>query len=846
MGRNDIPYSGYEIVVDNFAGGGGASSGIEAALGRPVDIAINHDPEAIALHRANHPATRHLCDSVWDVSPRDLVAGRQMGLGWFSPDCFPAGTLILTTCGYQAIEEVEVGQFVLTHNGRYRPVTATMTSQRQLVIVRGQGHPGISVSPEHPFYARAACNVWNNLDRSYTRTLGEPQWIKAAELRTVGAPTNAAGGDLSFWATPTKFPELPIPEVLGRGMTSDARLMWLAGRYVGDGWTRLSDTRAELVITCGKSEVESLRETLSVWTRRGHRSGRDELAWTERDTATAHQFATNHRGLVAWLREQFGHGAGVKSFPAWSLGMNESLRRSLLAGYVSADGHTRTICNGEVTYCSTISKSLAFSLRSLAESLGYTTNVNGPYENRTCIEGRTINALPLWGVKWRHVAQREQNVRDELHNWTRLRCVEDEERTATVYNIAVEEDESYVAEGIVVHNCTFHSKARGGKPFRERDPARRRRGLAWIVVPWIKAARPRVIMLENVEEFADWGPLLEDGRPCPIRRGLTFRRWHRQIENLGYQIDMRELRACDYGAPTIRKRLFVIARRDGDDIVFPEASHGPFTGALPYRTAADCIDWSLPCPSIFTRPKPLADATLRRIARGVMRYVVNNPRPFIVPITHTGSDRVNSIDEPLRTVTTAQRGEFALISPFMAAASGPTYAQKPRSIEAPVNAITTDTRVGVVAAFLAKHYGGNYTGPGVAMDQPLATITTVDHHALVHAFLVKYYSTDQDPRIDEPMHTVTTKERFGLVMVRGEPHYIVDIGMRMLAPRELYRAQSFRPDYIIDHGVDEHGHRVSLTKTAQVRMCGNSVPPVMAEALVRANCVDHEVRSEVA
>lgn len=431
-------------------------------------------------------------------------------------------------------------------------------------------------------------------------------------------------------------------------------------------------------------------------------------------------------------------------------------------------------------------------------------------------------------------------------------------------------------------DCTFHSKARGGKPFRERDPARRRRGLAWIVIPWIKAARPRVIMLENVEEFSDWGPLLEDGRPCPLRRGLTFRRWHKQIQNLGYQIDMRELRACDYGAPTIRKRLFVIARRDGDEIVFPEASHGQFTGALPYRTAADCIDWSIPCPSIFTRPKPLADATLRRIARGVMRYVVNNPKPFIVTMRGTGPSQIaaaaRSLDEPLGAVSaggihhalisptiintrngeregqaprvrdilepyptvTAVGSQGALVSAFLAAASGPTYAQKPRSIESPVNAITADTRVGVVAAFLAKHYGGNYTGPGVAMNQPLSTITTVDHHALVHAFLVKYYGTEQDPRLDAPLGTVTTKDRFGLITVHGQSYAIVDIGMRMLSPGELYRAQSFPTDYIIDHGIDENGARIPLTKTAQVRMCGNSVPPVMAEALVRANCVDNE------
>jgi len=195
-------------------------------------------------------------------------------------------------------------------------------------------------------------------------------------------------------------------------------------------------------------------------------------------------------------------------------------------------------------------------------------------------------------------------------------------------------------------DCTFHSKARGGKPFRDRNRARRIRGLAWSVVHWLKSGAARIIMLENVEEFADWGPLLDNGKPDPVRRGQTFRRWHRMIENLGYQVDMRELRACDYGAPTSRKRLFVIARSDGEEIVFPEASHGP--GASPYRTAAQCIDWSIPCPSIFERKRPLVEATMRRIARGIMRYVVNNPAPFIVTMRGTDGSHIDrSASRPL-------------------------------------------------------------------------------------------------------------------------------------------------------------------------------------------------------
>lgn len=386
-------------------------------------------------------------------------------------------------------------------------------------------------------------------------------------------------------------------------------------------------------------------------------------------------------------------------------------------------------------------------------------------------------------------------------------------------------------------DCTYHSKARGGKPFRERHRARRVRGLAWTVVRWAKERRPRVIMLENVEEFADWGPLLEDGRPDPARRGLTFRRWHRQLENLGYQVDMRQLRACDYGAPTSRRRLFVIARRDGAEIVFPEASHGPWRGAAPYRTAAQCIDWSIPCPSIFDRRRPLAAATLRRIARGIMRYVVDAPRPFLVPLTHHGERRPHPVDEPAPTITGAHRGELALVSPALVnTRNGERAGQDPRvrDICRPYPTITAQGSQGALcAAFLARHYGG-HENDGHPLTWPMSTITTQDHHHLVTAFLMAYYGTEQDSRLERPLSTITTRDRFGLVTVRGERYRIVDIGMRMLTPRELARATSFRDSYILDPVYEGK----PLSKTDQVWMIGNAVPPVVAEALVRANMVD--------
>lgn len=881
-----------ELTVDNFAGGGGASFGIEAALGRPIDFAINHDPEAVAMHAANHPQTKHFCEDVWQVDPMEVTQGKPVGLAWFSPDCFPAGTLVLTRDGYQPIEQITTGDEVLTHKLRWRKVIETSNAVRPLMVIRGHGHPGLAVSPEHPFLARQRATKWNNTVRAYCHWLEPQDWVPASALNKGW-----------YWATPRAFPSAEVPAVGGRGMIPNVDLMWLAGRYLGDGWTRLTHTRAELVITCGKHETDRLRELLSKWPRENDRSVCNELAWSERATTTAYQFTANHRGLVEWLREHFGHRAEAKGVPAWALGIDEPLRAALLDGYLSADGWRHE----EFFEAHTVSKSLAFGIKALANSMGRTVAIY-LQANSTTIQGREVNALSLYKMRWRHqvAADHEQTEVCDGLEWCPIRESSEPGELATVFNIGVEEDESYIAEGIVVHNCKHFSRAKGGKPVSKRV-----RGLAWIVIRWAKAVKPRVIMLENVSEFATWGPLLEDGSPCPVRKGFTFRRWHKMLENLGYRIDMREMSGCDYGAPTIRRRLFIIARRDGLPIVWPQETHG--RGLLPYRTAAECIDWSIPCPSIFERPRPLADATLRRIARGITRYVVNNPKPFIVqmrgtedsqidcsarpldgplgtvsaggihhalvtpliaslahgdsggkreyriedplgtvsaggiqhalvspvimPITHSGERRVHSPAEPLPTVTCARRGEFALVSPTLIQTGyGERDGQDPRSLDLhkPLGtAVAGGVKHGLVAAFLARHYGG-HENDGAPITGPMHTVTAKDHHALVHAFLLKYYGTDQNPRIDLPLGTVTTKDRFGLVTVMGDRYYIADIGMRMLAPRELFNAQGFPRTYKIDPDVNGK----PLTKTAQVRCAGNSVCPDVAEALVRANLID--------
>ncbi len=390
-------------------------------------------------------------------------------------------------------------------------------------------------------------------------------------------------------------------------------------------------------------------------------------------------------------------------------------------------------------------------------------------------------------------------------------------------------------------DCKHFSKAKGGKPVQKKKKIR---GLAWVVIRWAREVRPRVIVLENVEEFQTWGPLDEGGRPDPDRRGLTFRRWLGQLQAAGYVVEWKELRACDYGAPTTRKRLFLVARCDGQAIVWPEPTHGP--GREPYRTAAECIDFTLPCPSIFGRARPLAENTLRRIARGITKFVIGSAAPFVIPLTHHGDARVHGLEEPFPTITAAHRGELALVAPTLIVQSwGERKGQAPRilDIEAPLGTIVAGgIKQALVCAFLAKHYGGNET-PGSAVTRPFDTVTCIDHHALVEvktgarslevrAFLTKFYGTSTGQALDTPLGTVCAgAEHFGLVTVEGQAYEIADIGMRMLTPRELFRAQGFPDSYVIDPPY----RGKPMTKTAQVRMCGNSVSPVMSRAIIAAN-----------
>lgn len=320
-------------------------------------------------------------------------------------------------------------------------------------------------------------------------------------------------------------------------------------------------------------------------------------------------------------------------------------------------------------------------------------------------------------------------------------------------------------------DCTHFSKAKGGAPKRDINRAKRSRGLAWVILRWADQVRPRLIFMENVEEWIDWCPMLPDGKPDPKRKGETRRRFVRQLEKRGYAVQITPKdKACDHGAPTIRQRLVMVARCDGQPIVVPRATHGRNDGVRdikagkvkPYRTAAEIIDWSIPCPSIFTRSKELAPATKRRIARGMQRFVIDAARPFIVPITRRGDDRVHGIDDPLRTVTTAHRGEHAVARPFMARCDHTSAADRNgiHALSEPVRTITTAGVGAVIAPFTAGIGGPTYSGKPRGMDVPFATVLNENHSGLIAAFLAGCggrAALSPERSVHAPLGTVTAK-----------------------------------------------------------------------------------------
>lgn len=487
-------------------------------------------------------------------------------------------------------------------------------------------------------------------------------------------------------------------------------------------------------------------------------------------------------------------------------------------------------------------------------------------------------------------------------------------------------------------DCKHFSRAKGGAPVEKKI-----RGLSWVIIKWaMSKSAPRCIFMENVPEIQTWGPLIEvDGkmRPDVTREGETFKGFisilttgiekkhpaflecceflkispdseqaERLIKGLGYKVEYRELKACDYGAPTIRKRFYLIARNDGLPIVFPTPTHGK--GKLPYRTAAECIDFSLPCPSIFGRKKDLAINTQKRIARGLDKFVIKNKTPFIMQVNYDNAPQ--DVEKPISTITAVNKHYLAkpTLSPYIM--SNNTN-NAPHGAKEPLPTVTTGVRNFVCSAYLSKYFSGEKQA-GAAMENPMPTVTGIDHNALTTVNIMQYYKGDNHSSkvdnplptittqphnylmeshlcalrknmdcksLEEPIPTITSKQHEALIKtylckidgvqdlknwdkvrhllnsyagyniapdeilileMDGVQYFISDIGMRMLKPHELMLAQGFPADYVLD--IETHiGKKYSTAK--QIARMGNAVCPPVATALIRANCTEMIVARKV-
>lgn len=843
------------LHVQLFAGGGGASQGELDATGASPDVAVNHWPVAIAIHRANHAETTHHIADVFEVDPTVATGGLPVDFLWMSPTCFPAGTLVLTTRGMRPIEEVAVGDEVLTHRARWRRVVATTSKESTTVVVRGQGHYGIETTPDHPFYSKRITRRWPRSKDAQGKRSGRireivenPYWPTADSM--VG----------KLWATPIRFADASIPICPTASFSED--FFYFVGRWLGDGFTSKGDVQ----ICTGADDFDAMRTIFQTRPLTNER-GDPTVPRVREANSPAPRLAWGNAALARWLDEHFGSDCESKQLPAWVLSMQESWRRALLHGYVDADGFTA----GNLVSTSTVSKALAVGIRLLAASLGHTPCLYHVVGRPGKIDGRRFVGRDSYKVNWHTVLQKQTAFRDGSHLFTWVKEVIETDRVKRVYCLQVDEDESYVADGIVVHNCTHFSAAKG-RALRDE----RLRAQAWVIRPWIVETRPAVIILENVKEFLTWGPLIEEhaagcpggsdgegclghcryGHPDKARAGETFREWRDWILAQGYSFEFRVLVAWEYGAPTTRERLYIVMRADGRAAHWPRPTHAPTpTPERPHRwrTAAEVIDWSIPCRSIFGRKKPLAEASLRRIVRGVGKFVLGPfAQPFLVRGSGSGADVT---DAAFLAKHYGERREAEVMG---------------QALDRPIGTVTAQDHHALVAASLVKFYG---TSTGAPVDRPLGVVTAQGwKHGLSLAFLSRYNGCSVGQSMASPIGTLETRDRYSLisadlapreapdlgrarevyrlmvrhgydgpgldheqqivlVVVGDVPYVVVDLAMRMLVARELFRAQGFPDTYVIAP-IGPRG--VALSGRDQIRACGNSVCPPVAAALIRA------------
>jgi DNA (cytosine-5)-methyltransferase 1 len=773
-------------LIDFFCGAGGSSQGATAVPGVTARLAANHWARAIESHALNFPATEHFQGDLHDADVRRFPAGE---LFWASPECFVAGTLILTRRGLVPIEDVREGDMVFTHRRRWRPVVAAMSRPADTIILKGVGLAGgLETTPEHPFYAREAIRSWDNSVRQYRDHLsGESAWVGAQHM---------AG---KLWATPVDFGDaLAVPPIHDRPIRTDPAFWWMVGRWLGDGSLRITAERGEVTIVCSFDEADDLAKQLN------HVAG---LVWQRREMRTASAFTTWHPELAVWLAGHFGRGAGGKTIPAWALTLDHWYRETLLDGYLSADGNV-----GHVTQVSTISKRLAVGVRMIANSLGRNANLKAPHERPggRMIEGRTVTERPTWGLSWitgggerRHFSAEAEGLR-----WLPARALASSGRRVTVYNITVAEDESYTADGIVVHNCPTWSQARGHRRDYDKQPdlfgetltdeaTDRSRALMWDVPRYLEAMqlRGRPVLAGVVENVTD------------VRSWIAWREWVASIANLGYRTRLIAINSM-HARPRVtpyadqsRDRLYlaywsVSLGRDPDWDRWlrpmawcpsceqavaavqwwkrPGNDMGRYRQQYVYRCprvscsqivepaampAAAAIDWTLAGTRIGDRTIPLKPKTIARIEAGLRRYA----RPITLEAAGNTFERRPGVrtwpvDKPLTTQTaTATK---ALACPPMTVPAGGTWRREATPVDEPMPSRTARENDGLaVPPFLTVNRGGQDDLRTSAMTEPLPSLTASSQpFGLVSPFVTVHRGAAGDVRtggIDEPLPTLS-------------------------------------------------------------------------------------------
>lgn len=777
--RPTVPWNGL-TVTDLFCGAGGSSSGLVEA-GYKVVIAANHWALAIESHQINHPDTDHSQADISQVNPAYFPRTHVL---WGSPECFTAGHLVTTLYrGQVPIEEIEVGDLVMTHTGRFMPVVRVQHRQADTVIVKGQGHTGIETTPNHSFWARESGRVWQNDIRQYRREYADAGWIRAEDLCDQEA----------LWATPTTWdrrdlPWRPLPSIFG-----DNEAAYLLGRWLGDGSVS-EGKNTDVTISCSYTEAEYLGALL------------EPLGWHRDDKRTAVNFRIGSRQARDWLIRECGHGADGKQVPTWVMTWPEEPRQSLLRGYLDADGGE----SQRRVRASTVSRKLAISIRLLAESLGHRVAMATDHRETYSIEGRTGTAKKQWILHWEpglSETRSPEAFEDGIHAWSRVRSVESARQDVTVYNIEVAEDHSYVLDGIVVKNCTNHSIAKGIKRQRQQDQAlfeldgtrpladeaaNRSRATMWDIPRFAEHHRYMAIILENVVDAYRWD---------------QFEAWQMAMRALGYRLQfvwLNSMHAQIGGlpAPQSRDRMYIVMWREdlaskkapGPDVAkwtrpmavcqehgevqavqaFKKAEQwGRYRAQYLYRcpkcwtviepgwlAAESIIDWSLPAPRIGDRAKPLAEKTRERIRRGIERHwgpIVAKAAGNTYDGVTTGSDylRVSSIDAPLPVQLGST--EHGLAVPPLVMTNN--HANRARTVGESLPTMTTATTHGLIMNIVS--------GADDSRVRPVSEVLPSIVAGGTHASLlvpVEGREGKSAASVGDPLRTQSTRNETGLVV----------------------------------------------------------------------------------